>query len=212
MSKLSTTQKEQCVIRYRNGESVYALMQEYATSNVSIYRWDRMYDGTAESLEPKSSAPKTRHPKQMPIDEEQRIVEIVTSNPQITDMQLSKLLGTNRSPAVLHRKREKLLGKRTIHYKYDYATLFSEQQVDEINTADLTQGILPNDFYVIEVVSDLFLQVNETHNPASITPYLTVALKFEKQEDAQEFVQTLISDNMRWVPKIRHIVAEQTKR
>ncbi len=34
----------------------------------------------------------------MPVEEEQRIIQIVTANPQITDMQLSKLLGTGRNP------------------------------------------------------------------------------------------------------------------
>ncbi len=205
MAKLSSKEKEQCVIRYRNGESAYQLAQEYSTTAISIYRWNELYDGTIISLEPKSSIPKTRHPKQMPIEEEQRLIEIVTANPQITDIQLSKLLGTNRHPSALHHKREKLLGKRTIYYKYDYATLFSKQKVDDINLADLTQNTLPKEFFVIEVVPNLFLQINDTRNPVSITPYLTVALKFKSQEEANSFLQTLISDDMRWLPNIKYI-------
>lgn len=205
MSKLSLKEKEQCVLRYRNGESACKLAREYSVTAISIYRWNELYDGSIISLEPKSSVPKTRHPKQMPIEEEQRLIEIVTANPQITDIQLSKLLGTNRHPSALHHKREKLLGKRIIYYKYDYATLFSKQKVDDINLADLTQNILPKEFYVIEVVPDLFLQINETRNPVSITPYLTVALKFKSKEEAAAFLQTLISDDMRWRPQIKYI-------
>lgn len=208
MSKLSSREKEQCVIRYRNGESAYNLAQEYSTTAVSIYRWNELYDGSVISLEPKSSAPKTRHPKQMPIDEERRLIEIVTANPQITDIQLSRLLGTNRHPNALYHKREKLLGKRVIYYKYDYSTLFSKQKVDDINLSDLSQNIMSNEFYVIEVVPDLFLQKNEIHNPVSVTPYLTVALKFQTEKEANDFLQTLISDDMRWQPNIRYIRGE----
>lgn len=205
MSRLTPYEKEQCVLRYRQGEDIDTLGQEYAINVASIYRWHKLYDGTTKSLEPKSSVPKTRHPKQLPVEEEQRIIEIVTANPQITDKQLSVLLGTNRNPSALHRKREKLLGKRTIYYKYDYATLFSKCRVDDINNADMAQGIMPSEFYVIEVVENLFLQIMAGHNPVSVTPYLTLAIKFETLVKAEKFVQTLNSNDMRWKPKIKHI-------
>lgn len=206
MSKLTPEEKEQCILRYQRGENIDALAEEYSINVGSIYRWQRIYDGTPKSLESKSSIPKTRHPKQMPIEEEQRIIEIVTANPQITDKQLSILLGTNRNVGALHRKRERLLGKRIIYYKYDYATLFSKSKVDDINHSDLTQGLMPNEFFVIEVVDGLFLQVNSGSNPVSITPYYTLALKFNTKESAERFVSTLIVEDMRWVPNIKHIV------
>lgn len=209
MAKISVSEKEECVLRYRSGESASVLAQEYSITTISIYRWNELYDGSATSLEPKSSVPKTRHPKQMPVEEEQRIIQIVTANPQITDMQLSKLLGTGRNPTALHRKREKLLGKRIIYYKYDYSTLFSRQKVDEINRADLSQATMPNEFYVIEVVPNLFLEVNETHNPVSVTPYLTVALKFDTKTAAQRFLTTLLSDDMLWHPCIKFISSKE---
>lgn len=209
MAKLTPTQKEQCVLRYRQGEDSDNLGQEFDIDIRSIYRWNKLYDGTQKSLEPKSSVPLTRHPKQMPVEEEQRIVEIVTANPQITDRQLSVMLETNRNVGALHRKREKLLGKRIIYYKYDYATLFSKSKVDDINKSDMGQGVMPNDFYVIEVVADLFLQLTLGHNPVSVTPYLTLSLKFEVQSEAEAFRETLISDDMRWSPTVRHICKDE---
>lgn len=205
MSKLTPEEKEQCVLRYHSGENIDALAEEFSINVASIYRWQRVYDGTTKSLEAKSSVPKTRHPKQMPIEEEQRIIEIVTANPQITDKQLSVMLGTNRNLGALHRKREKLLGKRIIFYKYDYSTLFSKSRVYDINHSDLTQGIMPNEFFVIEVVDGLYLQINSGSNPVSITPYYTLALKFETQEAAEIFKATLISEDMMWVPKIKYV-------
>lgn len=205
MSKLTPKEKEQCVLRYHRGENIDALAEEYSVNVGSIYRWQRVYDGTTKSLEPKSSIPKTRHPKQMPIEEERRIIEIVTANPQITDRQLSVILGTKRNPGALHRKREKLLGKRIIFYKYDYATLFSQSRVEDINHSDLTQGIMPNEFFVIEVVDGLFLQVTSGSNPVSVTPYYTLALKFETKEAAEKFKVTLISEDMKWLPKIKYV-------
>lgn len=209
MAKLTPTQKEQCVLRYRQGENIDNLGQEFEIDIRSIYRWHKIYDGTQKSLEPKSSVPLTRHPKQMPIEEEQRIIEIVTANTQITDRQLSEMLGTNRNVGALHRKREKLLGKRIIYYKYDYATLFSKSKVDDINKSDMGQGVMPNDFYVIEVVADLFLQITMGHNPVSVTPYLTLSLKFETLSEAEAFREKLISDGMRWMPKVRYISKEK---
>ena len=205
MSKLTPEEKEQCVLRYQSGENIDALGEEYSINVASIYRWQRVYDGTTKSLEPKSSVPKTRHPKQMPLEEEQRIIEIVSANPQITDKQLSILLGTNRNVGALHRKRERLLGKRIIYYKYDYATLSSKSRVDDINHSDLTQGLMPNEFFVIEVVDGLFLQVNSGSNPVCVTPYFTLALKFDTKENAEKFLATLISEDMRWIPKIKYV-------
>ena len=119
------------------------------------------------------------------------------------------MLGTNRNVGALHRKREKLLGKRIIYYKYDYATLFAKSKVDDINKSDMGQGLMPNDFYVIEVVPDLFLQLTMGHNPVSVTPYLTLSLKFEMLSEAEAFRETLISDNMRWSPTVRHICKDK---
>lgn len=200
---LNVKEKEMCVLRYRNGENIDKLANEYSIHVRTIYGWHKLYDGTIESITPKSTVPPGRHPRRMPEEEERRIIEIVSKNPQITDRQLAEQLGTNRNPSALHRKREQLVGKRTIYHKYDYACLFSRKKVNNINSADILEESMPNEFYVIEVVPNLFLRVKENCNPICVSPYITTALKFKTRDEAENFIETIKSDDMLWIPSIR---------
>ncbi len=204
--KLTAAKKEECVLRYKNGEHINLLAQEYQVSERSIFRWLELYDGTVESLQNKSCVPHTPHPNQMPPDEEQRLIEIVTANPNISDQRLSELLGTNRATATLFRKREKLFGKRSYAYKYDFATIFDKGKVAENNREDAMRGIIPNHFYAIEVLPDLYLRQNDGKYPVCLTPYYSVALQFENETIAIEFLQSLMSPGMRWTPRVMEVI------
>ncbi len=203
--KLTAEQKEECILRYKNGEDIQTLAQEYQVSDRSIFRWLDVYDGTVESLQTKSCKPHTPHPNQMPPEEEQRLIEIVKANPNISDKRLSELLGTNRPTATLFRKREKLFGKRGYAYKFDYATIFDKSKVDAHNYEDAMRGTLPKHFYVIEVLPDLYLRQNDGNYPVSITPYFSIALKFESEKNAGDLLKTFIFDKMRWNPMVVEI-------
>lgn len=203
--RLNAKQKEECVLRYKKGEHIEKLAKEYETSERSIFRWLDVYDGTIDSLENKSCRPHSPHPNQMPPEEEQRLIEIVKANPNISDQRLSELLGTNRPTATLFRKREKIFGKRGYAYKHDYATIFDKNKVDANNREDVMRGIIPKHFYAIEVLPDLFLRQNDGNYPVCITPYFSVALRFETKDEAVELLKTLQQENMRWIPKVTEI-------
>lgn len=204
LDRFSASEREACVLRIKNGEPIQLIAQEIQATESTIYRWIRKYDGTTESLKSGSSVPHTPHPKTMPKEEEERLIAIVTENPYITDKKLSELLGTNRSPAVLYRKRAKLFGERKrTAYKYDFATMFDESKVNAINLMDADQGIIPKEFYVIETVEGLYIRMDEGHYPACLTPYFTVAVKFQTEAEADEFCQTLLFEGMRWRPHTR---------
>ena len=81
--------------------------QQYHCSERTLYRWRRKYNGTIQSLKNGSPKPLTPNPKTMPDWEKEKLIEIVTENPNISDRELSRMLGTNRNPAALYRKREK---------------------------------------------------------------------------------------------------------
>lgn len=202
---LSAKEKEECVVRYKNGESIQAISKEYDISERSIRRWCSKYDGTTESLKNKPHIPLTPHPNKMPEWEEQLLIKIVQSNPNITNQLLAEKLGTGRNPSALHRKREKLLGKRNILHKYDYSVIFKKEDVDEINKTDAFQGNIPNMFFTISVLPDLYLRINQGHYPVCITPYFSVAVKFQTLEEANNTIKKLISDNMRWEAKVIEI-------
>lgn len=204
-TKLSAKEKAECVIRLENGEHILDLAKEYKVAERSIWRWKHKYDGTIKSLENKSSVPLTPHPKKMPPAEEQKLIEIINTNPNISNKCLSIALGTGRDAAFLSKKREKLLGKRKIHHKYDYATIFNKQVVDEINKSDALKEEMPSVFFTISVLPDLYIQICKNKNPVCITPFISVAIKFKTREEANKFMKTLASNHTRWKPEIVEI-------
>ncbi len=55
--------KIHAVEMYRNNGDIGYTCRKYHISRISLWRWNKQYDGTKESLEEKSHKPKTRHPK-----------------------------------------------------------------------------------------------------------------------------------------------------
>ena len=199
---LSAKEKEECVVRNKNGESIQALAKEYDVTERSIYRWCSKYDGTTESLINGSHSPLTPHPKKMPKWEEQLLIEIVKANPNITNRALAEKLETGRNPAALHRKREKLLGKRTIMRKNDYRVIFNKEAVDEINKTDALLGNIPELFFTICIIPDLYLRINTGNYPVSLTPYFSTSIRFHTIREADNMLKTLMDNSMRWKPKV----------
>ena len=54
--------RENAVKTYRNGNSISYVLRKYHISRTSLYRWNKAYDGTLESLMDKSHKPHTPHP------------------------------------------------------------------------------------------------------------------------------------------------------
>lgn len=54
--------RENAVKTYRNGNSIDYVCRKYHISRMSLYRWNKMYDGTKESLTDKSHKPMSNHP------------------------------------------------------------------------------------------------------------------------------------------------------
>ena len=63
---LSAKEKEECIVRYKGGESIHKLSKEYNVTARSIWRWCSKHDGTTESLKNGSPVPLTPHPNKMP--------------------------------------------------------------------------------------------------------------------------------------------------
>ena len=79
----------------------------YHCSERSIYRWKKMYNGTLESLENKSSRPKTPHPNSHTAVEIKHIKDLIHRNPNIGLNELYGKLRRNyaytRNPVSLYR-------------------------------------------------------------------------------------------------------------
>ncbi len=54
--------RENAVKTYRSGNSISYVCRKYHISRTSLYRWNRKYDGTKESLMDKSHKPISKHP------------------------------------------------------------------------------------------------------------------------------------------------------
>ena len=56
------TTKINAVKLYRQTEDISFVCRRYHISKASLMRWNKAYDGTRESLEPKSHRPHRQHP------------------------------------------------------------------------------------------------------------------------------------------------------
>ena len=76
--------KIHAVEMYRNNGDIGYTCRKYHISRISLWRWNKQYDGTKKSLEEKSHKPKTRHPKSHTNQEIRWIRNYVRRNPRIT--------------------------------------------------------------------------------------------------------------------------------
>ena len=88
--------RENAVKTYRNGNSISYVCRKYHISRTSLYRWNKTYDGTKESLIDKSHKPKSKHPKAHTDEEITWIKNLIRRNPNITLCELWYKLRINR--------------------------------------------------------------------------------------------------------------------
>lgn len=89
--------RENAVKTYRNGNSIEYVCRKYHISRTSLYRWNKKYDETRESLIDKSHKPKTKHPNAHTDLEIKNIKNLIRRNPNITLCELWYKLRTNYS-------------------------------------------------------------------------------------------------------------------
>lgn len=88
--------RENAVKTYRNGNSISYVCRKYHISRTFLYRWNKTYDGTKESLIDKSHRPKSKHPKAHTDEEITWIKNLIRRNPNITLCELWYKLRINR--------------------------------------------------------------------------------------------------------------------
>jgi|GEM_PF-686605 hypothetical protein len=76
--------RENAVKTYRNGNSISYVCRKYHISRTSLYRWNKQYDGTKESLKDKSHRPLSKHPNAHTDEEITWIRNLIRRNPDIT--------------------------------------------------------------------------------------------------------------------------------
>ena len=76
--------RENAVKTYRNGNSISYVCRKYHISRTSLYRWNKEYDGTKESLKDKSHRPISKYPNAHTDEEITWIKNLIRRNPEIT--------------------------------------------------------------------------------------------------------------------------------
>ena len=90
------TTKIYSVSLYRQTRDISFVCRRYKISKASLMRWHKLYDGTRESLLPKSHRPKTPHPNAHTEEELSRIRNYHRRTPNISFCELYKKLRTEK--------------------------------------------------------------------------------------------------------------------
>ena len=104
--------RENAVKMYRNCNDIGYVCRKYHISRTSLWRWNKKYDGSKESLEDKSHRPLSKHPKEHTETEIKWIKDLIKRNPHITlneiwyKLKINK--GYTRKPASLYRVLRKI--------------------------------------------------------------------------------------------------------
>ena len=104
--------RKYAVEMYRNCGDINYVCRKYHISRVSLWRWNKKYDGTKESIVDKSHRPKSKHPNAHTNQEIRWIRNYVRRNPRITLselwIKLKKEKGYTRTITALYRVMRKL--------------------------------------------------------------------------------------------------------
>ena len=76
--------REHAVKTYRNNGDIGYVCRKYHISRTSLWRWNKKYDGTRESLADKSHKPHSKHPTEHTEKEIKWITDLIKRNPHIT--------------------------------------------------------------------------------------------------------------------------------
>lgn len=83
--RFTTREKERALKMWLDEKvDVRCVARKLKTTESTLYRWKRKYDGTRESLQNKSSRPHTPHPKSHTAEETEHIRQLFEENPNIS--------------------------------------------------------------------------------------------------------------------------------
>ena len=161
--------KVQSVQLYRLTKDISFVCRRYHISKASLMRWNKLYDGTRESLLPKSHRPYTVHPNAHTAEELRWIINLHRRNPNISVCEMySKLReqhSYSRHPGSLYRifvklgyrtKVESTKNKTKHNGKYDTPTELGvkwQMDVKYVPTACYT-GTYEEKFYQYTMIDE----------------------------------------------------------
>ena len=193
--------KIHAVEMYRNCGDIEYVCRKYHISRISLWRWNKKYDGTKESLIDKSHKPKARHPKSHTNQEIRWIRNYVRRNPRITLcelwIKLKREKGYKRTITALYRVMKRLnikfykgmniknTSKKKHNKKYNTPEKIGEKgQMDVKYVPNECKVGLPEDIkyyqytYIDEATRERYLYWYEEHTPANTVDFVKRVIKY----------------------------------
>lgn len=189
------TTKLYAVSLYRQTKDISFVCRRYKISKASLMRWNKQYDGTRESLLPKSHRPKTPHPNAHTEEELEWIRNLHRRNPNISMCEMYGKLRTNkgysRHPGSLYRvyirlgyrqKVESTKKKSKHNGKYDTPSILGEKwQMDVKFVPDACySGTDGEKFYqytmIDEASRERFIYAYKEHSSCSTIDFVKRAI------------------------------------
>ena len=192
--------RKYAVETYRNNGDIGYTCRKYHISRTSLWRWNKKYDGTIESLIDKSHRPKTIHPTAHTEEEIKWIKDLIKRNPSITLNEiwykLKRNKGYKRKPASLYRilvklnfyENKKLTGtSKYIPKKYETPeNIGVKWQIDVKHVPKECKVNLPADkkFYqytcIDEASRQRYIYPYEEHTPSNTVDFVKRCINYFK--------------------------------
>ena len=193
--------KIHAVEMYRNSGDIEYVCRKYHISRISLWRWNKKYDGTKESLKDKSHKPKSRHPQAHTNQEIRWIRNYVRRNPRITLcelwVKLKREKGYTRTITALYRVMRRLdikfykgmniknTSKKKHNKKYNTPKNMGEKgQMDVKYVPNECKVGLPEDkrfyqyTYIDEATRERYLYWYEEHTPTNTVDFVKRVIKY----------------------------------
>ena len=194
--------RKYAVEMYRNCGDIEYVCRKYHISRISLWRWNKRYDGTNESITDKSHRPKTKHPNAHTNQEIRWIRNYVRRNPRITLgelwIKLKKDKEYKRTITALYRVMRRLnikfykgmmikdTSKKKHNKKYDTPKNIGEKgQMDVKYVPDECKSPKIAGYrrfyqytYIDEATRERFLYWYEEHTPMNTVDFVLRVIKY----------------------------------
>ena len=194
--------RKYAVEMYRNCGDINYVCRKYHISRTSLWRWNKKYDGTKESITDKSHKPKRRHPNAHTNQERRWIRNYVRRNPRITLcelwMKLKREKGYTRTITALYRVMRRLnikfykgmniknTSKKKHNQHYETPKKIGEKgQMDvkyvpnECKSKDIPEDKKFYQYsYIDEATRERYLYWYEEHTPANTVDFVLRVIQY----------------------------------
>lgn len=194
--------RKYAVEMYRNCGDIEYVCRKYHISRISLWRWNKIYDGTKESIMDKSHRPRSKHPNSHTNQEIRWIRNYVRRNPRITLcelwIKLKREKGYKRTITALYRVMRRLdikfykgmniknTSKKKHNKKYETPKNVGEKGQMDVKYVpnECKSSQIPEDkkfyqyTYIDEATRERYLYWYEEHTPTNTVDFVRRVIEY----------------------------------